>query len=232
MPFTSRALLLSHWASILLVVGIEFTCASAKAVGPFDVEAGAKFGAASNPVGGGFPNPLGLGIGGRAGVAAWGAYGGISAMYYGGTSGQFETRAPPYSILADRGSVSAHSVLYGIELGYGLRLLRRIVLRGQVGLGNDVLGASGTAASCLADARILCSHTVSGSTQYLYVEPGITALAEFGTLYVGVDAEVLVLPSGPSVNPTGMFSSDTSPFSSDRVLGAALSLDAHVGVRF
>src|SRR5271167_4825380 len=60
----------------------------AHALGPIDLEVGAKVGGATNPLSGnGVPNPLGVGLGGRAGIAFLGGiYLGGNIMYYLGSS--------------------------------------------------------------------------------------------------------------------------------------------------
>ncbi len=211
------------------------TCAltasrDARAVGPLDVEVGAKVGAGSNPVNGGFPNPLGVGAGARAGVSLLGFYAGVSGMYYFGESGTFKEQYAGGSILS--GSVSVQSFLCGGELGYGVRLARFVTLRAQLGLGDDVIFASGTEYQANRFNNAIFRLPVSGTTQYLYLEPGITALIEVGKLYAGMDVNALILPSGPSMSPpTGGSSSANSPFSS-RSLDAAVTVHAQVGVRF
>jgi hypothetical protein len=151
-----------------LGVGTVFVSRDASALGPVDVEVGARVGAGTNPFSAP-PNPLGFGLGGRAGVSFLGLYGGLSAMYYFGES------AMPGGL-----ATSEHSVLYGVEGGYGIKFLGLVTVRGQVGLGNYAV-----------------SYTGMGQTTVnnLYLEPGITAMVSFGILFVGADATLLVLPS-------------------------------------
>lgn len=153
----------------------------ALALGPLDIEIGAKAGIGTTPsnISSPAPNPLGFGLGARAGVAILGFYAGGSLVYYFGGSSNVNVGTPagPASV-----SVSAHSLMYGVEGGYGLKLLDILTLRAQVGVGNFTL---------TADAG-------SGSSDHsnLYVEPGITGLVSlpFVGWFVGADANVLVLP--------------------------------------
>jgi hypothetical protein len=141
----------------------------ASALGPLDLEVGAKVGVGTTPsnIPSGFPNPLGFGLGARAGVSILGLYGGGSIVYYlGGT---------------DSG-VSAHTLMYGFEGGYGIKLIDILTLRAQVGVGSyDVTaGPSGGG---------------STDTKNLYIEPGITGMVSLPFLgwFVGADANVLAL---------------------------------------
>jgi hypothetical protein len=138
----------------------------ARALGPVDVEVGAKIGGGGAPFSG-QPNPLGFGIGGRAGVAFTGWYGGLSLMYY---VGENSTVAAV--------TTSEHSFLYGIEAGYGLKL-GLVTVRGLVGIGNFTVDYTGIG---------------NVSLNNLYLEPGVTALVSLGLFYFGADLNVLVLP--------------------------------------
>lgn len=164
------------------------------ALGPVDVEVGAKIGGGGAPFTG-EPNPLGFGLGARAGVAFTGWYGGLSLMYYVGESGSVSAV-----------TASEHSLLYGVEGGYGLSLLGLLTLRGLIGVGNFTVDYTGI------------GHL---SLNNLYVEPGITALITLGILYFGADVNVLVLPG---------ISDPTNPAHSSWV--TALTAHGQVGVRF
>jgi hypothetical protein len=141
----------------------------AHALGPIDIEVGAKAGGGTNPLSA-QPTPLGFGLGGRAGVSFLGYYGGLSVMYYFGQSGP----AGPVP------SASEHALLYGVEAGYGASILGLITVRAQLGVG-----------------QITVSYTGAGQLNInnLYLEPGLTALVSFGLLFVGADAGLLILPS-------------------------------------
>jgi hypothetical protein len=204
--------------------------APAQALGPVDVEVGAKVGAGTNPVGGGFPNPLGFGVGGRAGVSIFGLYAGLSAMnYFGGGSQQVDvTQGFAY----ERGSVSPHSFLWGGEAGYGVSLFGLVTLRAMFGIGEDVLGMSGGLATGLTNDNMVHPTLPVQSTSYVYLEPGLTALANLGVFYVGLDASALLLPAGPGWPPNLATVPLHGAFSSTHQLDTAIAVLAEVGFRF
>jgi hypothetical protein len=72
--------------------------------------------------------------------------------------------------------VSFNTLMYGVEAGWGLKLLEILTIRPQVGLGNATFSVG------------------SASSSNLYVEPGVTGLASLGMLFVGADANALVFP--------------------------------------
>jgi hypothetical protein len=152
-------------------------------------------------------------------------------MYYVGGSGKVDVTDGPN---IERGSVSPHSFLYGGELGYGLTLASLVVLRAQLGLGDEMLGMGGGVAIGPIDDNITTFAQPVRTTNYLYLEPGVTGLVEFGKVYAGVDVNALLLPSGPKpVSPTGAgFSAGAAPFSSSHTLDSAVTVHAQVGVRF
>jgi hypothetical protein len=155
--------------SIAVLTAIVCSAPRASALGPVDLEIGAKAGVGTNPSSGTI-NPLGFGIGGRVGVAILGIYGGVNVLYYLGGS--------------DSG-VSVHTLQYGIEGGYGVKLLDDILtIRPQIGLGNVTFSTSGTFAGISLDQ----------SKSYIYVEPGVTGLIALGGFFVGADANILVIP--------------------------------------
>ena len=105
---------------------------SAHALGPIDLEIGARVGYATNPDSSFQANPLGFGLGGRAGVSFFGIYGGISGMYYlGGSTPQ---------------GISLHTGMYGLEAGYTLPI-RVVKIRPQLGVGNATTSVSGLGSS-------------------------------------------------------------------------------------
>ena len=167
---------------VALCLAVLIAPTEAHALGPIDLEVAAKVGYANNP-GSGDPNPLGVGLGGRAGVAFMGAYGGVNILYYfGGTSN------------VNIASVSASSLLYGIEAGYGVTLVDILTVRAQLGVGNITISSSGSLGSVSAP---------SSSLNNLYLEPGLTGLLGFGTYFVGADANLLILPSIAQQNGGG-----------------------------
>jgi len=165
----------------------------AHALGPIDVEVGAKVGVGSNPAGNntltavGASNPLGFGLGARGGVSFMGLYGGLDLMYYFGTSAS--PSVPPGASFA----ASQHALLYGVEGGYSLSL-GPLTIRPQVGVGN-------------ATSTVDISGPASGSASQsnLYIEPGVTGLVSLAGWFAGADVNVLFLPGLDHSNAAGTF---------------------------
>jgi hypothetical protein len=158
---------------VFAVAAMGATERDAKALGPVDVELGARVGVGTNPDSAG-PNPFGFGIGGRAGVTFFHVYGGLSAIHYFGSSndvagpgaiGTFVTKNVTYS-----------STLLGVEAGYSITAIPLLTIRPQLGVGN--------AAFSFGDA----------SQSHLYLEPGLVALVTLGLVYIGADANLLAIP--------------------------------------
>jgi hypothetical protein len=183
-----------------LGVGAICTSNDAHALGPLDVEVGLKGGVGTNPESSSPVNPLGVGLGGRAGVSIFGLYGGVQAMYYLGGSST-ETVPGAGSI-----SYSLHTVLYGVEAGYSIKLIPLLTIRPQIGVGNATFTGS--------------AGGVSSSSSNLYLEPGVTGLVSLGLVYVGADVNYLILPSIGNGAP-GNTSTE-----------GALTVHAQVGVTF
>jgi hypothetical protein len=166
------------FAAIAAAAVASLATREARALGPVDIEVGAKVGVATSPVSNGnTPNPLGFGLGARGGLSFEGVYAGIQLLYYFGSS-QNEP------VL---GELSEHALLYGVEAGYGFTLLDKLLtIRPQLGLGNATFTVSGS--SSVAN--------VSGSTSKsnLYLEPGVTGLVSLGGWFVGADLNLLFLP--------------------------------------
>ncbi len=68
--------------------------------------------------------------------------------------------------------------LYGVEGGYGIRLLDDVTLRAQIGVGN---------------AEINTNDTSLTSNHFLYLEPGVTGMIAFGEgrWFVGADVSAM-----------------------------------------
>jgi hypothetical protein len=148
----------------------------AHALGPVDLELGAKAGGGTNPTNSSL-NPLGFGIGGRGGLSFFGLYAGVDVMYY---LGGKATVVPPGPTTGTGGlSVTEHTLMYGADLGYNFKIAL-LTLRPLLGIGNFTVSHSGDAGS--------------GNASNLYLEPGLTALVTLGIMYVGADANLLVLP--------------------------------------
>jgi hypothetical protein len=138
----------------------------AHALGPVDVEIGAKVGVATKP-NSNAPNPFGLGVGGRAGVTIFHVYGGVSGVHYFGES---------VELAGGTLKASYSTTLLGVEVGYSITAIPLLTIRPQLGLGN--------AAFSFGEA----------SQSHLYLEPGVTALLSLGLLYVGADLNLLAIP--------------------------------------
>ena len=117
-------------------------------------------------------------MGVRAGVVASGFYAGVNIVDYLGAG--------------DSSLVSEHALFYGVEAGYGFKLLDVLTLRPQLGAG------SMTITSTFADdggVTGVGGGIVSSSKSNVYVEPGVTALVAVGTGgFVGADVTLLVVP--------------------------------------
>lgn len=175
--------MMRHFSVALLATalgaGILSTARDASALGPVDLEAGAKLGMGTTPSNLN-ANPLGLGLGARGGVSFMGLYGGLNIVYYFGSS-------QSQSLGGSSVSVSEHSLLYGIEAGYGMKLLGLLTLRAQLGIGSANL----TVSNSEQVAGLSGGGDVSQSS--LYLEPGITAMVSLGMWFVGADVNALVL---------------------------------------
>jgi hypothetical protein len=174
------AVSLASLAAAFLAVSLPRT---AHALGPVDLEIGARAGYGLSPSSDFLANPYGVGLGGRAGVSIIGIYAGVSGMYYLGESS---------SVLG--GSVSAHTAMEGLEAGFTLPI-PFVKIRPYVGVGNSTISSS---VSGVAGSAGL---SLGGSTSNLYLEPGVLVMIPLGTFFVGADATALILPSvttGPS----------------------------------
>jgi hypothetical protein len=194
----------------------------AHALGPVDVEIGAIAGAGTLPThqgngavvlgssGEAVPNPLGFGLGGRAGVGLHGLYAGVEGLYdFGGS---------------DAYGVKAHSDLFGVDVGYSFKL-PIVTIRPLVGIGNFTETVSGLPQPSCPAGSGPCSVPNSQSYNTLYVQPGITVLVSLGTLYVGADANLLMLTSLPG------YAGCQCSNGQDQ-LELALTFHAQAGVRF
>lgn len=182
-----------------------FATTDAHALGPADVEAGAKVGVGiplNNQ-----PNTilgLGFGLGGRAGVSLSNVYVGVAGVYY---FGQTKT--------TDRGfRQSLHTLMLGGELGYDFKLLPFLTLRPQLGLGDHEYYSSGDL------------NPSGSSASYFYLEPAIVGLVPLKNFYVGADAGVRLLPAGPAVSPCLDGPGTCHTFHT------GLTLHGQVGIRF
>ena len=151
-----------------------------------DVELAAKAGYVTPPIRGG-ANPFGAGFGGRVGLVYSGFYIGASVVDF----------------LGDKDvDVSYRALLYGLELGYGLRfpVLRdsTFTLRPQLGFGDAAVYYTDPALA--ADVVTSASGGSSSSSDTLtvndiYLQPALLAMLASGGHFVAVEASALILPN-------------------------------------
>lgn len=174
---------------------------AAHALGDVTIEVAAKGGYTTNPAStdnSGQPNLLGLGFGGRAGLAfKGGLYLGADVIDYPGGSLSEFTVGNAGSVVHNTQSYSTHVLMYGAEVGYGMRLVDMLILRPTLGFGDATVSVSGQ----------------PPSSTYWYLQPGVTALVDFGLVFAGPDVSMLIL-------------------SNTNYDQAAFVFDAQVGVKF
>jgi hypothetical protein len=151
----------------------------ADAIGPVDIEVGARAGIATGSFG-----PLGFGIGGRAGVSLLGLYAGIDVIDYLRATSTCGSCSMPSGAEPPKQSQSA--LLYGFEAGYNFKV-SLVTIRPQLGLGNLRLS------SAYGDP----TPGTSAISNHFYLEPGVVGLVSLGVLFVGADVGALLLPTGP-----------------------------------
>jgi hypothetical protein len=168
----------TRFSFAVFFVGVLAFPTKANALGPVDIEIGARAGAAIGPLA-----PLGFGIGGRAGVSILGLYAGVDVIdYLGATSTCGSCSMPPGvpPVKQSRGGL-----LYGFEGGYNFKF-SSVTIRPQLGVGNFRLS------SWYGDP------SAKVTSNYLYLEPGVVGLVALGALFVGADVNALLLPTGPN----------------------------------
>ena len=164
-----------------LTVAILALPTKADALGPVDIEIGARAGVTAGTLG-----PLGFGIGGRGGVSILGLYAGIDVIDYLGATAECGGCSSPAGQIVMQ---SRSALLYGFEAGYNLKV-SRVTIRPQVGLGNFRLS------SAYGDPT---PGPVSAISNYFYLEPAVVGLVSLGVLFVGADVGALLLPMGPDL---------------------------------
>ncbi len=168
-------------ATVGLTVAILAFAANANALGPVDIEIGARAGTATGTFG-----PLGFGIGGRGGVTLSGLYAGIDVIdYLGATSTCDGCSWPPGGQPVKQ---SRSALLYGIEVGYNVKV-SLVTIRPQLGLGDFRLS------SAYGDPA---PRNVGDVSNYVYLEPGVVGLVSLGVLFVGADVDALLFPTWPN----------------------------------
>ena len=171
-------------AALLVTLTIALSTREARALGPVDIEVGAKVGYGTNPnpgPNGTNANPLGVGVGGRGGITLFGIYAGLNAVYYLGSG--------------DAAGGTYHAVQVGGELGYTIKV-SILTLRPQIGLGNITL----------SDSQPNLFYPGGSS---FYLEPGGTVLLTFGMIFIGADVNALVITSEPGINTGGSLNTNT-----------------------
>ena len=136
------------------------------------------------PIRGG-ATPFGAGFGARAGLDISGFYVGVSVLDF---------------IGAKDVDVSYHALLYGLEVGYGIRLSAfgsaSWVLRPRLGAGDAAVYY--TDPSLVADVVTSASGTSSTSdtltVNNVYLQPGFTLELASGGHFAAIDGSMLVLP--------------------------------------
>jgi hypothetical protein len=179
----------------------------ASAVGPVDVEIGAKgsFGTspASSP-----PNPLAFGLGARAGASMLGFYAGADVTYYFGSG----------VALVSGYKVSDWTLKAGGDVGYGFKIAT-VIVRPRLGVGDLIVTSNPTRTAPPCECNIV-SPVLRRSTQNdLYIEGGLTALVPMGRFFVAADGDFLVVP-----NPIAGSCCDD--------VETAFTFDAQAGIRF
>lgn len=179
----------------LLATTLSFREAHARS--PFGVEVGAEIGYGTSPNNAAV-NPLGVGFGGRAGITLFGLYAGAEAVYYLGSG--------------DGNGGQYHALQLGGQLGYGIKA-GTVTLRPQVGAGDLYLYGSLAGLTSPALPTVNC----------LYVEPGAALLVSAGRVFLGFDANALILPSEPAWNQSFLLTSS---------LTVAFTAHGQIGLRF
>jgi hypothetical protein len=213
----------------------------AHAIGPVEVEGGGFVGYGTNPSHG--PSPFMVELGARLGASFQGVYAGLAINYYFGDSGTCGGGAPgsgpgvttlPASFCSSGSgevSVGQKALLLGIDLGYTFKIPRAswLRLRPMVEIGNANISRNGTLA---AQDFVTGPLATYGGGNYFYVQPGLLAMAVIDTFFVGISANLLVVPSvldieGTSANADGTLNLLTST----RTL-ASFNTNLQTGFRF
>ncbi len=165
---TPRAAVLSSLTGACAALAALAFSSTAHAIGPVDIEIGARVGYATSPSSCYPANPYGLGFGGRAGLSFFGIYGGISGMYYLGSSS---------------GNVSATALMEGFEVGYTLPI-PIVKIRPEVGFGNATTSGAYSASNFYLEPGVLVMIPFS----ILFVGADVNALILPGNSIAGVSS--------------------------------------------
>jgi hypothetical protein len=165
-----------------------------------DFELGGALAFTTPPIRGG-TSPFGMGFGGRAGLAfSSGVYVGLAVIDYLGSKDI---------------DVTDTAILYGLELGFGFKLVdapaARLTLRPQVGIGGVTVfrtdpsaSAATTAGSGSGRRQVDVVSSASGgggsggsnvtTVDAFYVQPAITLMYATGAFFIAASPNVLVVP--------------------------------------
>jgi hypothetical protein len=159
-----------------------------------DFELGGRAGYLSSPIRGA-TNPFGAGVGGRFGLVWSGVYVGVSAMDYLGGSDV---------------DVSYRALTYGLEVGYGFRVLEggaarpQLVLRPLLGVGvaeidytDPTLAQQVDVVTSASTGRTTATRSTTSDTvtvDNVYLQPGLTAVVAYRSLFAGACASMFLLP--------------------------------------
>ena len=176
---------LSLLLGALFFVSLFFRSTEAHALGPIEVELGARLGYATNPDSN-ISNPLGTDIGLRGGLELFHKlYLGGNVQYYFGSSVDTPLSGP-----GTDGTVSTHTFLLGFEAGYSIHV-SLLTIRPQLGIGDAAITTLGSITPTAVTGTPLNNYTQTNTR--LYLEPGVVALINVGLVYVGADANILVI---------------------------------------
>jgi hypothetical protein len=181
---------LSLLLGALLFVSVFFRSTDAHALGPLEVELGARLGYATNPDSN-IANPLGTDIGIRGGLELFHKlYLGGNVQYYFGSSVDTPLSGP-----GTDSSVSTHTFLLGFEGGYSIHV-SMLTIRPQLGIGDASITTLGTLNPTPITGTTLNNYAQTNTR--LYLEPGVVALINIGLVYIGADANILVITDANS----------------------------------
>jgi hypothetical protein len=180
-------------APLLSLLTTTLASREAQARSPLGVEIGADVAYGTSP-GGAAVNPLGIGFGGRAGITLSGLYVGADAVYYLGSG--------------DGNGGEYRALQLGGELGYGIKV-GNVTIRPRIGAGDLYLFGSlaGLTSPALPTANCL------------YAEGGASLLVSTGVVFLGVEANALILPSEPAWNAYVLTSSPAAAFTGGGEIG-------------
>jgi|HubBroStandDraft_2_1064218.scaffolds.fasta_scaffold07085_4 hypothetical protein len=174
-----------HFARMATVLACGLLVTSrpgeARADEPLEALFGAKTGIGTN-LSGGPADLLGFAVGGTGGLSIYRFYAGVDIMHFFGGS-------------ATEGGVtySASAWMGGVDLGYGFTIAM-VTIRPQLGTGDLLVNSTRLAPSCVDCAASFLSKATAG-VHNLYFEPGVAVLLAIGeSAFVGVDANLFVLP--------------------------------------